>query len=31
MAQLWQNMERDKQKMDELMDEWAELAERLEG
>ena len=31
MAQLWQDMERDKQKMDELMDEWAELAERLEG
>ena len=31
MAQLWQNMEADKQKMDELMDEWAELAERLEG
>jgi len=31
MAALWQNMEADKQKMDELMDEWAELAERLEG
>ena len=28
--ELWQDMERDKQKMDELMDEWAELAERLE-
>ncbi|MBQ5313287.1 MAG: ABC-F family ATP-binding cassette domain-containing protein [Oscillospiraceae bacterium] len=31
MAALWQNMEADKQKMDALMDEWAELAERLEG
>ncbi|MBQ7006378.1 MAG: ABC-F family ATP-binding cassette domain-containing protein [Oscillospiraceae bacterium] len=31
MAALWQNMEDDKQKMDALMDEWAELAERLEG
>ena len=31
MAQLWQNMETDRQKMDQLMDEWAELAERLEG
>ena len=30
-AALWQNMEADKQKMDALMDEWAELAERLEG
>ena len=31
MAALWQNMDADKQKMDALMDEWAELAERLEG
>ena len=31
MAQLWKNMETDKEKMDNLMDEWAELAERLEG
>ena len=31
MAALWQNMEADKQKMDALMDEWTELAERLEG
>ena len=30
-AALWQNMEADKQKMDALMDEWTELAERLEG
>ena len=31
MTELWQNMDRDKQKMDELMDEWAILAEKLEG
>ena len=31
MAALWQNMDADKQKMDALMDEWAELAERLEN
>ncbi len=31
MTELWQNMDRDKQKMDELMEEWAVLAEKLEG
>jgi uncharacterized membrane protein len=31
MAELWQNMEADRQKMDQLMDEWAEISERLEG
>lgn len=31
MSELWQNMEKDRQKMEELMDEWAEISERLEG
>ncbi|MBQ6929872.1 MAG: hypothetical protein IJN27_06190, partial [Oscillospiraceae bacterium] len=31
MAKLWQDMEADRQKMEELMDEWAEISERLEG
>ncbi len=30
MAKLWQEMENSRQKMDELMDEWAEISERLE-
>lgn len=31
MAKLWQDMENDRQRMEELMDEWAEISERLEG
>ena len=31
MAKLWQDMETDRQKMEDLMDEWAEISERLEG
>ena len=31
MAKLWQNMEADRQKMDEIMEEWMEISERLEN